>query len=336
MLNSTAETTELAKLPTELSEPEKPESFASLVKRLGNAESTIMLYSDRHLFQIPEVDGAIAYHKIGNCAVVVGDPICLPRDIPELVSAFHRYCDEHHLKTTYLLTHHEFAHWGVENGCRTLIQVGVELSINPMTFKAAHNVRRKVNCATTNGVKVSEYTHSDAAAELGIKSAIKTWLDGRRGPQIHMGTLDFDHNSGNRIFYAHQNDRVIGILILTPTDRMQGWAVSYNIAIAGAPVGTTESLMCSTLACLARENCHFLCLGPIAGGELREFIGISPWGIAFVRMIFKAANWVFKLDAKATYLNKYKPISKPVFLLCKGRLTISQLLAIKQVLNIRL
>ena len=315
---------------------EKSESLASLVKRLGNPESTMMLYSPCHMFQIPQIDGAIGYHQVGSCAVVIGDPICSPQDIPELTKAFHLHCEASHLKTIYLLAHHDFAHWGIQNGYRTLIEIGTELSIDPTSFHEEHNVRRKVNSATKHGVQVKEYQQFDPLLEKGIKNAIQTWLQERRGPQIHVGTLDLNHNSEIRIFYAQQQDKIVGVLILTPLDRFQGWAESYNIAISNAPVGTTELLMCSTLKSLANENCRFLCLGTASGAELGEIIGLTFFGKNLARLIFKTANWIFKLSAKTVYLNKYRPHSQPIFLLSKDKLTITQLLAIKHILNVKL
>ena len=79
------------KLEDEIQEFKKPEPFASIVKRLGNPESTTLLHSPCNVFQISGVDGVIGYHQIGKCVVVVGDPICLPQDIAELTKAFHLY-----------------------------------------------------------------------------------------------------------------------------------------------------------------------------------------------------------------------------------------------------
>ena len=106
-------TEEKSKL-TDESELEKSESLASIVKRLGNPESTTLLHSPCNVFQISQIDGVIGYHQIGNCAVVIGDPICLPQDIAELTKAFHLHCQECDLKTVYLLAYHDFAHWAIQ------------------------------------------------------------------------------------------------------------------------------------------------------------------------------------------------------------------------------
>lgn len=325
------------KLKTEPSEFNNPQSLASLVKRLGTPESTTLLHTGCNIFQIPQVDGIIGYHQIGKCAVVIGDPICLPQDIAELIKAFHLYCQEQGLKTVYLLVYQDFANWAINNDCRTLIQVGSELSIDPTNFQIKQKLRWKINQSIQHGVDIKEYTNFDPVLENRMKNTIRTWVKQRRGPQIHLGEINFFSNDvEKRIFYAEKGDKIIGILRLTPVDRFQGWVVSSYLAISGAPVGTTEHLMCSTFDTLAAENCPFLCLGAISGTELGEVVGLPPFIKYFANLIFKMARVLFKLDAKAIYLNKYHPYLRSTFLVCRGKLTISELLAIKHVLHVRL
>lgn len=324
-------------LKDEITDFKKPEPLASIVKRLGSPESTTLLHSPCHVFQIPQVDGVIGYHQIGNCAVVIGDPICLPQDIEELTKAFHRHCQKENLKTVYILVYQDFARWAISNGCRTMIELGSELSINPSNFKKKQKLRWKVNQSLQQGVEIKEYTDFDPLLEKQMKNTILTWLQQRRGPQIHLGAINFfNRDVEKRIFYAQQKDKILGALMLTPVDRFNGWVVNSYLAVLGAPVGTTEHLMCSACDSLALEKCNFLCLGAISGTELGEVVGLSPFGKTMADLIFKAARWFFKLDAKAIYLNKYHPYLRSTFLLCREKLTITDLLAIKHVLNVKL
>lgn len=321
----------------EISEFKKPEPLASIVKRLGDPESTTLLHSPCNVFQIPQVDGVIGYYQIGSCAVVIGDPICLPQDIAQLTQAFHLHCQECNLKTIYLMAHHDFAHWAINNGFRTLIQVGSELSINPTNFRQKRKLRWQVKQSVQRGVQVNEYKQFDPSLETQMNHTIHTWLKQRRGAQIHLGNINFvKKDAANRTFYAQQKGKIIGVLRLTPLDRLQGWVVSSNLAILEAPAGTTDHLMCATFNSLANENCHFLCLGAVSGTQLGEVVGLSPFGKTLANMIFKTARWFFKLDAKALYLKKYHANLHSTFLLFRGKLTISELVAIKKALNVKL
>jgi lysylphosphatidylglycerol synthetase-like protein (DUF2156 family) len=314
----------------------KIELLASVVKRLGNPESTILLNSSCSMFQIPQVDGIIGYHQIGNSAIVIGDPICLPQDVAEFTKAFHLHCQTQHLKVVYFLVHQDFAQWAVNNGYRTLIQVGEELSINPSNFQKRQKLRWKVNQAIKDGVTVNEYKKMDAALEEQIKITIDTWQKEKSGPQMHLGCIDLSNMTVNRIFYAQKEDKIVGLIFLSPLDRMQGWTVSSYLALLDAPVGTTEHLMCTALDSLSNENCHFLCLGIASGNKLGEVRGLSFVAKILANFVFKMVRWAFRLDARAVYLNKYQPYTNSVFLLSRDKLSLSDLLAIKHLLNVRL
>ena len=324
-------------LKDDVSELKKPEPLSSIVKRLGNPISTTLLHSPCKVFQIPQIDGAIGYHQVGNCTVAIGDPICLPQDIAELTKAFHLHCQECDLKTVYLLAHHDFAHWAINNDCRTLIQVGSELNIDPTNFRTKKKLRWQIKQSIQQEVEIQEYKTFDPVLEDQMKNTIRTWLNQRRGAQIHLGNIDFfNHDAEKRIFYAHKKGKIIGVLLLRPIDRSQGWVMNFYLALSDAPVGTTEHLICSTINSLANENCHFLCLGAISGSKLGEIIGLSAFSTNLANLIFKEARRFFKLDAKGLYFKKFHPNLRSVFLLCRGKLAINELIALKNVLNVRI
>lgn len=323
-------------LEEKITEAKKTEALASIVKRLGSPVSVALLLSSCRVFQIPEIDGLIGYKQIGNCAIVIGEPVCLPEDIAKLTQAFHLHCQESHLKIVYFLVYQEFAFWAINNGFHTLIQVGTELSINPMHFEIRQKLRWKINQSIQEGVIVQEYKDHDPMLENQMKGAIHTWLKERKGPQIHLGDNNFFNSSAeNRIFYARQNDKLVGLLTMAPIDRFQGWVLTSYLAIVEAPIGTTEHLMCSAFETLANEDCQFLCLGAMCG-KLGEIIGWNSITKSLANLVFRIIRWIFKLDAKAIYLNKFHPQQRPTFVVSKDKLTLNELLAIKKVLNVKL
>jgi lysylphosphatidylglycerol synthetase-like protein (DUF2156 family) len=310
---------------------------ALLVKRLGNSISTVLLHSSCRIFQIPQVDGIIGYQSVRNCVVVIGDPICLPQDIAELTQAFHLHCQKCDLKIVYFLASDSFAHWAINNGCQTLIQVGEELFIDPVNFTKNQKLRAKINRSVHHGVVIKEYTNFDPSFENQMKDVIEVWQKGKRGPQVHLGDLNFFvSNFDKRIFYALQKDKIVGLLALSPVDRFQGWVVSLYLALACAPTGTTEHLLSSAFDVLASENCHFCSLGIISGSQLGEIIGLTSLSKFFAHRIFKIAKWYFSLYGKSVYLYKYHPESRPTYLLLSEKLTFLELMAIKQTVNVRL
>lgn len=311
--------------------------IASVVKRLGNPVSTILLDSPYCVFQMPEVDGIIGYQLVRNCAVVLGDPICLPEDTAKLTKAFQLHCQKLNLRIIYFLVSNSFAHWAINNGCNTLIQAGEEVIIDPTSYHKVQKLRWKIKQSIKHGVIIKEYKDFDPSIEDQIKNTINVWLKEKQGPQIHLGNLDhFVTTADKRIFYAIQNNKIIGLLKLSPIDRFQGWVLSFSLAIPAAPVGTSEHLMSFAFDTLASENCHFLCLGAIAGTKLGEIIGLSTFAKFIANLVFKISKKLFRLDARTVYLFKYHPCLSPTYFLISGKLTFMDLMVLKDILNVRL
>lgn len=312
------------------------EQLRSIVKRLGNPVSTILLDSPCQIFSIPYLDGIIGYQLFGNCAIVIGDPICLSEKTAELSTAFHLYCQKHNLKIVYFLTSESFAHWAINNGYHTLIQVAEELILEPTCFQKKQKTRWKISQSLQNGVVIKEYQNFDPLLEKQMQITIDAWLKAKHGPQIYLGELNFFANRPDkRVFYAIHDDKIVGLLALSKLDRYQGWVVTYFLAL-DTFVGITEHLMCSVFDVLAEENCHFLCLGVVSGSRLGKIVGLNPFSKLMAHLIFKISRWLFRLDKRKNYLSKYQPSSRPTYILTSDKLSISELLAIKKLLHAKL
>ncbi len=310
--------------------------LASIVKRLGNHVSTLLLDSSCHLFSIPHLDGVIGYQLFENCAVVLGDPICLPENTSELTSAFQLQCKTNNWKIIYFLVSDAFAHWAINNGCSTLIQVGSGLILDPSSFQKKQKIRWKINQSLHQRVIINEYQHFDPVLEDQMKQAVEEWLQAKNGPQIFLGKVNpFANERKKRIFYASQDDKIIGLLALSRIDLFQGWVVNSFISL-NSSVGISEHLMCSVCDVLAQENCHFLCLGAVSGEKLGEIVGLNGFSKYFIRFIFRIAKWRFHLDRKQIYLNKYHPMSVPTYILTSDKLSIRELISLKKALNVKL
>ncbi len=185
-------------------------ALAATVKRLGTAASSMLLHTPSHSFSTPTIDGIIGYQVANNCAVVIGDPVCLEQDEEALLKAFHAHCKGK--KIIYLLAKRSFAHLAVNNGCQTLLQVGEELSLDPTKFEMKQKLRWKVNQSIQQGVVVKEQHDLDHSL---IKIRLTEWSNSKKGPRIHMADFSFFLDTNNRTFYAFQENQFVGQLLLS-------------------------------------------------------------------------------------------------------------------------
>lgn len=315
----------------------RSEPLSKTVKRLGIPASALLLDAQFSIFSTPETEGIIGYKIFKNCALVIGDPICLPQNTEKLTQAFRQFCADKNLKISYFLASKEFAYWAINHGCQCLIQAGEASIVDPTAFKPKQKLKWKIKQSIQNGVSVKEFTPSDSDLEHQFAQTIKKWKNAKKGPQLYLGDLNFfNHGEDRRIFYSVQNEKLVGILKLTPLDRFKGWVVNCYLAIPDAPVGTTEHLICSVFETLAKEECRFLCLGVICGSSPGEMMGLNYFAKMFARLIFKISKWVFRLEEKKTYLNKYHPHYLPTYIVFEDTLTFTELMALKHILNVKL
>ena len=108
------------------------------------------------------------------------------------------------MKTVYLLAYQDFAYWAINNGCHTInsSRFRNKYQSNQLS-KKKHKLQWKINKAIQHGVQVKEYKDFDPLLENQMKNTIHTWLKQRRGPQMHLGKINFfNSDAEKRIFYA--------------------------------------------------------------------------------------------------------------------------------------
>ncbi len=310
----------------------------SKVKRLGNPISILLLNSDCKIFTVPGIDGCVGYQLVGNCAVVIGDPLCLKEQVSKLIDSFHAYCKEQNWTTVYFLASEAFAHYATgQHLCCSLLQIGSQLNIDPTKFHLKQKLRWKINHSLKAGVIIKEHREQDHSMDDQMKAAMKTWQESKHGFQIYLGSFDLYANyKEKRIFYALEEGKIIGILTMIRLDHFQGWAITSFLALPNTPAGITEHLMCHVFTILSAENCRFLCLGFISGMKIGETAGLNPFSTFFAKLVFTLSRWLFHLDEKSIYLKKYSPTLSKTYILCDDKIGISELLAIKNTLKVKL
>lgn len=299
---------------------EKKSLLEQWIHRWGCAVSETVLDSECFIFRTAGIDGFIGYRIKSSCAVVHGDPICPIEEMPRLAEAFHRYCQEKNLNIVYIITSKQFGNWAIQHLCSIMIQVGEELIFDPQKDptegSAGHRLRNKMNHVLHLGFKAHEYLSYDAKLEQSIQEAGAAWLKARKGPQIYLGPLNFFENRADkRWFYVAKGEQIIAAALLSRLKARQGWLLKFLITVPGSPRGTSEFLMISILEALRKENCHFLTYGIVPSDHLGEVIGVSKPYAWFGQAMFKLAKWLFKLNHRKMYWEKFNPKSEPAYIL---------------------
>jgi lysylphosphatidylglycerol synthetase-like protein (DUF2156 family) len=305
--------------PAENTKASKP-TLVELIRRWGTPASISLFDDCSHFFSKPEIEGIVGYRHEGNYAIVFGDPLCSPDHIPELTYAFHQFCKDNKLSVAYITASESFAMWAIKNVCRSLMEIGEELVVNPNSNPKSGSkgraLRNKLNNALRANITIEEYLGGDSSLEKQLEEVGSSWLKARNGPQIYLAHVHlFSERIGKRWFYAKQEERVVGVLMLQQLEGQKRWLIQYLLTTPEAPLGTSELLIISALNKLKIEGSHSLSLGVVQRETLGEIIGLSSSSIWICRLLFKMACRLFRLDRRRRFWRKFRPQSEHSYLL---------------------
>lgn len=327
--------------PGPISERERLE-HVKLIRRWGGLMSDALLDPACHYYRESNLEGLIGYKLENKTAVVFGDPVCPLENRAHLVAEFHRSCQEAGWNVVYLSASEEFARWAIDHECSCMVEFGNEFYIDPhndprqRTGTHGSLVRRKVRHAVGEGTSVTEYTSRDSALEQAIDQVGVAWLEGRRGPQIHISQVRlFNDRFGKRWFYARQGERIVGAVVLNRLERYEGWLMNHIVFTPDAPHGTPELLVVTALEAVLKEGCTYVSFGNSTASQLGETKGLGIMSTCVAHLGFKFFNKLFHLQGHKMFWDKFHPEGRRSYLLfVEPHIGLKQVLALKNALNV--
>lgn len=295
--------------------------FVKWIRKWGYVNTDGLLEETTHFFTSPDHEGFIGYRVENSHAIVFGEPVASEETKPLLAKAFQDFCASKNWGVVYTMISKEFAEWTFHHQSASIIEWGKNFILdpaqNPTKNKGSNGVlvRKKVKHALRDQVLIHEYQGNDPLIEKSLSDVASEWLERRRGPQIYLAHVTlFEDRLGKRWFYAEQNGRLIGILVLNELQEKKGWLLNNVMLLQNAPNGTSELLIVSALETLEKENCHYVVAGPVTTTALGEMKGINRTLSELIRLVFKGAKMIFHLEGYETYWIKFNPQLEPSYL----------------------
>lgn len=318
-------------------------SIADYVEKWGNSTSIALLDPSCKFFFVEYIDGIIGYRLEARCAVVIGDPVCVPEEMPHLVCAFHDYCKQNKHIVIYSIVSEQFVEWALKQGfCRWAAAIGDEIILDPqsdpraMKGKKGSSLRNKYLFSVRQGIVVHEYAGNDPIIEHQLDTLQKRWLETRKGPQIcFFSKIDlFSDFEKKRYFYARYKNTIVGIAMLNRLENTKGWVLNMLMKTSDAPTTTSEFLIMSILDILRQEGCPFLTIGTAPAPKIGRIEGLSTFCTWFVRVSFRLVNKIFNLGGRQRYWDKFQPKMAPTFIMSsRQRIGLREALGIARAFN---
>jgi ergosteryl-3beta-O-L-aspartate synthase len=181
---------------------------------------------------------------VNGYAVTFGNPLCERNQIPQVCREYLRFLEHEKLKPVWACIDHDTEQFLAEElGWSALIAVAEE-RINPADVDPANdkNVRRKINRAEREGVKIHEVGDLDDELKANIEQRCKDWSEARKGTQIHLtGVRPFDDVQHRKYYYATDKDgKICALVVLAQLAASKGFQIKWALEFPGAPLGAIE------------------------------------------------------------------------------------------------
>jgi lysylphosphatidylglycerol synthetase-like protein (DUF2156 family) len=320
------------------------DTIIALVTQWGHAVSLGVADHRCRFFQVPGIEGVIGYRSAARCAVVCGNPVCHPQDIPTLMDAFDGYCKENHYRIIYMAVTEACLPWALAQKDYAVLEVCSEIILNPLenprlaTGRQAGMLRNKYNQSVRNGIVVTEYIAYDEQIEQALESLALSWLSNRPRRQLYLYSVSlFTDRAYKRWFYAEYKERIVGLIFMNRLDAHQGWVLNISMLAPDAPKTTSEFMVMSVLDILAQVECSFFSIGVLPEHHVKPIQGVSRSTRWIIHHTYPIIQKLFALGERQRYWNKFQPRREPSFLLLDScHMGPRELYALVRAFNIRL
>ncbi|KAG7085880.1 hypothetical protein E1B28_003413 [Marasmius oreades] len=216
-----------------------------LIANYGDASNTSWTDDRYRVWRHLPTGAAIGYVPAkGGYAIIVGDPLCDPKQHGEVINAFIPWVRKHVGKPIWMLVSGAVEGvLGADMGWKTISCVAEDRT-DTVDNRAVQDaaVQKKVRHAKKEGVRVLETKQGEMPPEDIVKRTderIREWVEERKnkGRQVHLTQLAPWRDSEHRMYFVGmgKEGEVYAIVVLTQLAAEHGYQVKWALDFPGAP-----------------------------------------------------------------------------------------------------
>ncbi|KIY74430.1 hypothetical protein CYLTODRAFT_364196 [Cylindrobasidium torrendii FP15055 ss-10] len=184
---------------------------------------------------------------------------------------------------------------------------------------AVKDLKKNLRRAEKAGVVVSEATGKwTEQMRKDVNDGIERWKKNRAGPQIASTTfVAFTDEPHRRYWLAYHQDKIVGILILTPTGQFS-YLIKNCASFPDAPRGTSEALIHRGLEIMHKEGqaaSHSIpvSFGITASDGVKPVSNLSGWKIMSLSKVYHSVSMGAGLFRRADFRSKFDSDHQPAY-----------------------
>lgn len=234
-----------------------------------NSISYFALEAGKSLFFSHSRRAFLSYVLAGNVAVVVGDPLGPPEEMPAIIAQFVAFCHIQDWSMVFWQVRDTYTNFYRQIGMH-LLKIGEDPIIHVPTFtlsgKAMANARTSARHAEKAGLHVVFYRGQvqDATYQEQMTQISQAWLAQKRSAEMGFSMGRFEAEGDAEQVYAlavDADNRVYGFLSFVPIYGRRGWGIDLMRRAPQVPGGTMELLIVRSIAYLQAHGAEIMSLG---------------------------------------------------------------------------
>ncbi|KAJ5153948.1 Lysylphosphatidylglycerol synthetase domain of unknown function DUF2156 [Penicillium coprophilum] len=268
---------------------------------------------------------ALSFKVRNRVAVIGGDPLCNKDQIPELLSEFATYRQQHHLSIAFMGASESFLKHHAKPNNWTTIRFATERVLNPQTNevilensgKRILTKSRQLTNKNKGGITMGVYAPAVHGTNQQLQSNLITLYDAWRAernasasPQAFITVYDpFAIPALMTFIYTRTPDGTVNGFAALRRLGSGGYHIDPCIAAPGSVNGISDLLLIMAMALLRRAGISHLGLGVEPLQSLtREDVSGMPWPCKkFTRGLYGHAFHRLPIGGKKAYHDKFRP-----------------------------
>jgi lysyl-tRNA synthetase class 2 len=297
--------------PSTSTDADRDRARALVAEHGDDSLSFFALRRDRRYMFSRAGNAFLAYRVVAGCALVAGDPIGAPDEVPGLVADFRAVCRERGWRFVVLHASERWLELYRGHGLRAFPS-GEEAVLDPRGFSLEGRPIRKVRQSVARleragfGFRVAAPAELSAAERADVDAVTTEWLGGAADRGFSMAMDDLHAHPQARFALATDGGgRVRGYLHLVPSAR--GYSLSAMRRGRGTPNGLMEYLIARTALWAAPAGAEELSLNFAAFADVLRADRVAPMRLRLGRVVLLRLDRFFQLERLFSFNRKFHP-----------------------------
>ncbi|PKS12571.1 hypothetical protein jhhlp_000779 [Lomentospora prolificans] len=292
-------------------------SVEKLISNYGDATNTSWLDDRYEVWRHAESGAAIGYASVNGYALIMGNPLCDPRQYPLVVRRFLKDLRKvHDLRPLWLLVSPEIEEiLGGILGWRTFSCVAEDrLEVDSMK-----KVAKKERQAEEAGVRIFETNlgeHISDDFREKVDKRVEEWKAKRTGKQVHITDvrpwLDVEHRK--YVWAENREGDIVALVILHRLAPKNGYQIKFALDFPGSPGGAIESVISHAIQGLAKMGVKCVTFGAGATKDIEIGNNLNGLRAKILSRTYRAIAQQLKLASKGEFREKFGTEDDPVYI----------------------